>query len=217
VRRSTNRGLRRGIEDQPISSSAMTSALFYRLTDTTACPDEVLWFGNPGRMILQDELDANESTIHEAVAGLYRQLVETFECSRNFDRAEDCKWGEMEMRRTNPDRLPFASRLNKIYARSPLARRLGARFTLLGFYDWASHYGSSYWGRPSTCYFSCSSFSPYSTRARMSGWFRLHLPPPRRQTYLGLSPPLRRASCIHWRFRPSNVRSGTRCRACTGA
>jgi len=105
---------------------------------------DVNWHKQAGRMVLQNELDVTAprgpgeakgtegqkkkrptETRYELVAVVYRQLVNNFERVRNYDLAEDCFIGAMEMRRLDPA-APWFSR---------------AAVTL---YRWASSYGSSY-------------------------------------------------------------------------
>lgn len=91
--------------------------------------EDVNWYREKSRMVLQDELDrrANlkEADSYEQVAIAYRRLISNFENSRAYDLAEDCSIGAMEMKRLDPDQ--------------PIFVRLA-----VNLYRWASNYGSSY-------------------------------------------------------------------------
>jgi len=90
--------------------------------------EDVNWHREKGRLVLQDELDQGrrvQSATHELVADAYRRLVNNFEENRQYELAEECVIGEMEMRRRNP--------------KNPLADR-----AFLWLYRLFSLYGSSY-------------------------------------------------------------------------
>jgi len=85
--------------------------------------EDVHWHRQGGRLLLQDELDLDMNrtgVTHELVAHAYRRLVNNFEKSRQYQLAEECIVGEMEM------------------------RRRGETFSVLNAYRWLSNYGSSY-------------------------------------------------------------------------
>lgn len=92
--------------------------------------EDVNWHRENGRMVLQDELDlrANlkEASRHEQVAIAYRRLINNFEKTRDYDLAEDCAIGLMEMKRLDPGQ-PCSSR------------------AMASLYRCASFYGSNYW------------------------------------------------------------------------
>jgi len=85
--------------------------------------EDVNWHRHEGRMVLQDELDVSAG--NELVAIAYRRLVNNFQRVRNYDLAEDCFIGAMEMKRRDPAQ-PWFSRL------------------VVTLYRLASYYGSSY-------------------------------------------------------------------------
>jgi len=74
--------------------------------------EDVNWYRQGKRIVLQEELDLREGesgVTHELVAGSYRRLVNNFEVNRQYELAEQCVIGEMEMRRRDPDKFLFAS------------------------------------------------------------------------------------------------------------
>jgi uncharacterized protein YjbI with pentapeptide repeats len=110
--------------------------------------DAVKWYRHDDRMVLQDELDilerAKQAPIYEEVAIAYRRLITNFEKARAYDLVEDCTIGEFEMKRRNPDRLPFAKLLKLDYECCPFLRAIGERASIVGIYHLASLYGTSY-------------------------------------------------------------------------
>jgi len=103
--------------------------------------EDVNWYSKAGRVVLQDELDITDppkaqaateeeqmttwAESHELVAIAYRRLVSNAERARNYDLAEDCYVGAMEMKRLDP--------------RASLSSR-----AIVTLYKWLSVYGSSY-------------------------------------------------------------------------
>lgn len=111
--------------------------------------EDVHWMERAGRLLLQDEIDLiarDERVTHELVADAYRRLVNNFEKSRQFELAEGCIVGEMEMRRRNPRNFLFGARpiAERFYRKHAWARWLGEQFSVLNAYRWVSNYGSSY-------------------------------------------------------------------------
>jgi uncharacterized protein YjbI with pentapeptide repeats len=125
--------------------------------------EDVNWNRKNGRIYLEDEADLCHSTstggprpqgnelpapvlTHELVADAYRRLVNNFEKSRQYEWAEECFLGEMEMRRRNPRHFFFArfDWARNLYADYSWARRLGETISFTSFYRWLSNYGSSY-------------------------------------------------------------------------
>ena len=110
--------------------------------------EDVRWHRQNGRLILQDELDLHHrsNVTHELVADCYRRLVNNFERSRQFQLAEECIVGEMEMRRRNPRNFLLGgwSRLERFYRKHARARWLGQNFSVLNLYRVFSKYGNSY-------------------------------------------------------------------------
>jgi uncharacterized protein YjbI with pentapeptide repeats len=112
---------------------------------------DVHWHRRKGRIILQDELDiiSGESKVKKEyglVAVAYRQLVNNFEKVRNYDLAEDCFIGVMEMKRLDPRNFLFGRNMTikNVYETSGVARRLGGWMSLINAYRVLSNYGSSY-------------------------------------------------------------------------
>jgi len=92
--------------------------------------DDVNWYRNRKRMMLQDEITVSRRKLmpeerHELVSLAYQQLVSNFEDKGFYDLAEDCYIGSMEMKRLDPLR--------------PLFVRV-----ILTLYRGASMYGSDY-------------------------------------------------------------------------
>ena len=128
--------------------------------------EDVNWHRKGGRLVLQDELDLRKGAggiTHEVVAGLYRRLVNNFEKQRQYDLAEDCVIGEMEMRRLDPERFAFTAwsgvggnwfwprwrrrvgkRAAKAYKEQRWARWMGEHLSVANLYRLLSNYGSSY-------------------------------------------------------------------------
>jgi len=116
------------------------------------------WHQQHGRLVLQDELDLTQPRLpakateraqtpvglHALVAIAYRRLINNFEKVRDYDLAEDCFVGAMEMKRLDPDHFLFARWLRPHYARWRWLRWLGAHLSAVNLYRWASYYGSSY-------------------------------------------------------------------------
>ena len=130
--------------------------------------EDVHWHTPGGRLVLQDELDLEGESPpkHELVADAYRRLVNNFEKARQYELAEQCIVGEMEMRRRDPRHFLLASwaekekgprwkfwrplqrsigqGLKQWYAKASLGRWLGEHFSFLYFYRALSTYGSNY-------------------------------------------------------------------------
>jgi len=134
--------------------------------------EDVNWHRERGRIFLQDEADlvgtpnSPPTATHELVADAYRGLVNNFEENRQYELAEECVIGEMEMRRRNPNGFLFASwarleqkprwkfwhplliRIGKQfkswYDKFRFARLLGEHFSFLYIYRALSTYGSNY-------------------------------------------------------------------------
>jgi hypothetical protein len=125
--------------------------------------EDVNWNRKNGRIYLQDESDLREAPkeivadspehgglppvlTYELVADAYRRLVNNFEKSRQYEWAEECFLGEMEMRRCNPRHFLLANRdwAKQLYANSPVARWAGENVSLMRLYRLLSGYGSSY-------------------------------------------------------------------------
>lgn len=88
--------------------------------------EDVNWQTHGDRMVLQDEFGIpKEIDNHELVAIAYRRLTNNFQKARQYDLAEDCFVGAMEMKRLDP-KQPW-----------------GARFVTT-LYKFASEYGSNY-------------------------------------------------------------------------
>ena len=89
--------------------------------------EDVNWDTRHDRIVLQDELDIHEgkNDTYELVAIAYRRLTNNFEKSRDYDLAEDCFVGLMEMKRLDP--------------KQPRGVRL-----VTSLYKFASEYGSNY-------------------------------------------------------------------------
>ena len=112
---------------------------------------DVHWHRRKGRIILQDELDivsgeSKDKKEYGLVAVAYQQLVNNFEKVRNYDLAEDCFIGAMEMKRLDPRNFPFGRNktMKNVYETSGVARRLGGWVSLINAYRVLSSYGSSY-------------------------------------------------------------------------
>jgi len=120
--------------------------------------EDVNWNRKDRRICLQDEADlggAPDATevdnpaavlTFELVADVYRRLVNNFEKRRQYEWAEECFLGEMEMRRRNPrhfllGRLAPVKRLHESFS---WARWLGENVSLTSLYCGLSKYGSSY-------------------------------------------------------------------------
>jgi len=128
--------------------------------------EDVHWHTPGSRLVLQDELDleSKKPPTHELVADVYRRLVNNFERARQYELAEQCVVGEMEMRRLNPQNFLFSwpSRISPFFRRwirsgflGWLLRRfyqgrrwfgkwLGRHLSFLYVYRALSMYGSSY-------------------------------------------------------------------------
>jgi uncharacterized protein YjbI with pentapeptide repeats len=110
--------------------------------------EAVQWHRHNNRMVLQDELDileqAPSARSYEEVAIAYRRLITNFEKARAYDLTEDCTIGEFEMKRRNPDRLPFAALLKLDYECLPSLRAIGEWVSIVGIYRLSSLYGTSY-------------------------------------------------------------------------
>jgi len=92
--------------------------------------DDVNWYRNRNRMVLQDEITVScrkfmPEERHELVSLAYQQLVSNFEDKGFYDLAEDCYVGSMEMKRLDP--------LRPVFVR-----------VILTLYRGASMYGSDY-------------------------------------------------------------------------
>lgn len=89
--------------------------------------EDVNWHREHGRMVLQDEIDIKKWELNDfkLVEVAYHQLIKNFEDKRDYDLAEECYVGAMEMQRIDPNQ--------------PRRVRWG-----LNIYKWASLYGSSY-------------------------------------------------------------------------
>ncbi|MCL6481210.1 MAG: pentapeptide repeat-containing protein [Firmicutes bacterium] len=87
--------------------------------------EDVRWEQRPGGgLILQDERDLaypNQVATHELIADAYRRLVNNFERARQYEWAEEAVFGEMEMRRRNPERFPLV-RWSHAEGNGPLPR-----------------------------------------------------------------------------------------------
>lgn len=117
---------------------------------------DVHWYRKSGRVTLQDELDIREAipeeqeilpeTTFEMVAIAYRRLVNNFEKARNYDLAEDCFIGAMEMKRLDPRNFLFGHReaARKVYEKYRMVRKLGEWVSVANAYRLLSNYGSSY-------------------------------------------------------------------------
>lgn len=113
---------------------------------------DVRWHYRGHRMVLQDELDITEPSgkfkewqkYHELAAIAYRQLVNNFEKVRDYDHAEDCWCGAMEMKRLDPAKFLFAKRLSRYYEKWAWLRWVGEQVSVTNLYRLASNYGSSY-------------------------------------------------------------------------
>lgn len=110
--------------------------------------EDVRWYKRKHRLVLQDECDVNDirDPTHELVADAYRRMVNNFERVRQYQLAEECIIGEMEMRRCNPRHFILAGRLvsERFYERHRWARWLGQNISVLNLYRLLSSYGSSY-------------------------------------------------------------------------
>jgi uncharacterized protein YjbI with pentapeptide repeats len=133
--------------------------LHLRLTNTLAdCLrfEDVHWNKESGRLVLQDELDlrANEPGVtHELVAQAYRRLVINFEKGRQYELAEECVVGEMEMRRRDPERFFYSRWLSPPnflvhWQGTPVVGSVGKwpgeHLSFTRCYKLLSHYGTSY-------------------------------------------------------------------------
>ena len=109
---------------------------------------DVHWHRLQGRMVLQDELDiiTGEGKAHGLVAVAYRQLVNNFEKTRNYDLAKDCFIGAMEMKRLNPRNflLGRAEPFMGLYEKYLWAQKVGEWVSVHNAYRLLSIYGSSY-------------------------------------------------------------------------
>jgi hypothetical protein len=109
---------------------------------------DVHWHLLQGRMVLQDELDiiTGERNEHGLVAVAYRQLVNNFEKVRNYELAEDCFIGAMEMRRLAPRNFLLGRRepFRRLYEKYLWARKVGGWISVVNAYRLLSIYGSSY-------------------------------------------------------------------------
>jgi hypothetical protein len=109
--------------------------------------EDVRWQKKDDRLFLQDEedLQGEWTPTHKLVAQSYRRLVLNFEKHRQYELAEDCVVGEMEMRRRDPERFLFAGKgtEEKIYS-TRFRRWLGEHLSLTWLYRCLSLYGSSY-------------------------------------------------------------------------
>jgi hypothetical protein len=120
--------------------------------------EDVNWNRKDRRICLQDEADLgsapdvtdvdNSASVltFELVADVYRRLVNNFEKSRQYEWAEECFLGEMEMRRRNPRHFVLArfAPVRRLYASFGWARWLGEQISLTNLYCGLSKYGSSY-------------------------------------------------------------------------
>ena len=110
--------------------------------------EDVNWYRPKSRLVLQDELDLGlgRGATHELVADAYRRLVNNFEKARQYELAEQCVIGEMEMRRSNPRNFILGGQQNvaKLYEKSRVAQWLGEHLSFLYAYRALSMYGSSY-------------------------------------------------------------------------
>ena len=106
------------------------------------------WHRYKGRIVLQDELDitSGEHDEYGLVGVAYRQFVNTFDSVRNYDLAEDCYIGAMEMRRHYTENFLFGRivKVRAVYKKFPPARKLGEWVSVLNVYRLSSNYGSSY-------------------------------------------------------------------------
>jgi hypothetical protein len=106
-------------------------------------------------MVIQDELAlrfaletgddrglaGEEPTLtFDSVASVYRQFITTFEKAKDYDLAEDCFCGAMEMKRLDPERALFLPHpvLPKGTPRRKLSKHLLGQFSMLNLYRLAS-------------------------------------------------------------------------------
>ncbi len=111
--------------------------------------EDVNWYFEDGRLMVQDEMDlraGEEGGTHELVAHAYRRLVNNFERDRQYELAEQCVVGEMEMRRQNPRNFLFGrkERASDFHRKHRWASWLGEHFSALYLYRVLSLYGASY-------------------------------------------------------------------------
>src|SRR2546428_13054784 len=105
-------------------------------------------------MVLQDELNIvapnkneedeiekelrldtrNGPTPYELVAVYYRRLIKNFEGVRAYDLAEDCAYGEFEMKRLDQAKFVFSKSLTHKYAEWPWLRWLGEQLSVTSAY-----------------------------------------------------------------------------------
>ncbi|RMH30934.1 MAG: pentapeptide repeat-containing protein [Nitrospirae bacterium] len=110
--------------------------------------EDVNWHRERGRIVLQDELDCLTTTrndpSYEQVAAAYRRLVRGFDEARQYELAEECFIGAMDMKRQDPSHGALAVWLRLDDRRWPWLRRLNTIFSVTNLYRLASNYGSSY-------------------------------------------------------------------------
>lgn len=110
--------------------------------------DDVNWYREKGRIVVQDELDLREGAAspaaqrrptHGLVAMVYGRLVTNFDSARDYDHAEECFCSTMEVKRRDHA--------------EKVASRVGIRL-----YGLASKYGSSYVRASVVCLFILVAF-----------------------------------------------------------
>ena len=136
--------------------------------------EDVGWHRENTRIVLQDELDLRAwshkprnsgvqayvehvalqarygssdpqpTDVHGLIAAAYTRLVSNFDGQLNFDYAEDAFCGAMEMKRLDPQALPFRGVLARAYDRFPTLAVIARSVTLLSLYKLVSYYGSNY-------------------------------------------------------------------------
>ncbi|MEK7214008.1 MAG: hypothetical protein AAB289_00215, partial [Chloroflexota bacterium] len=110
--------------------------------------EDVNWHREGGRLVLQDELDRGTPAFlgYEVVAIAYRRLSENCDKACQYDLAEDCFIGAMEMKRLDPRNFILGrwDWAREFYERHRAARTLGEWLSVLNLYRLASNYGSSY-------------------------------------------------------------------------
>jgi hypothetical protein len=110
--------------------------------------EDARWHKKEGRLFLQDEEDLQRAEVptHELVAQAYRRLVLNFERNRQYELAEECVIGEMEMRRRDPERFIFGPAGKARYYPWPTRFHtwLGEHLSAIFLYRLLSFYGTSY-------------------------------------------------------------------------
>ena len=109
--------------------------------------EDVNWHRQGDRLVLQDELDLPNPSMwvtHELVADAYRRLVNNFEKARQYQLAEECILGEMEMRRRDPRHFLWVRWLRYSCRRHRWAQWLGENLSVVNLYRVLRNYGTSY-------------------------------------------------------------------------